>query len=40
MKDEHGNVTHPGYPGSWYRRIVEENGDHFQVKKIGEEGSP
>lgn len=39
MKDEHGNVTHPGYHDSWYRRIVQENGAHFQVKKIGEEGS-
>ena len=39
MKDEHGNVSHPGYRDSWYRRIVEENGEHFQVKKIGEEDS-
>ncbi len=38
VKDELGNVTHPGYPESWYRKIVEETGDHFQYKKIeGEE---
>jgi dipeptidase len=38
VKDELGNVTHPGYPESWYRKIVEETGDHLQYKKIeGEE---
>ncbi|MFQ6093111.1 MAG: dipeptidase [bacterium] len=37
VKDELGQVTHPGYPESWYRRIVEENGEHFKVKKIGGE---
>jgi len=26
-------VTHPGYPKEWYKRIVEETGDHFKVKK-------
>ncbi|NQT25080.1 C69 family dipeptidase [candidate division KSB1 bacterium] len=31
MKDELGNVTHPGYPESWYRRLVEKTGDHFEV---------
>jgi dipeptidase len=36
MKDEHGEVTHPGYPEDWYRRIVGENGEHFKVRKIGE----
>ena len=36
MKDEHGNVTHPGYREEWYRRVVEENGEHFKVRKIGE----
>ncbi len=29
MKDEHGNVTHPGYPGAWYERILEDTGDKF-----------
>ncbi len=31
VKDEHGNVTHPGYPKSWYRTIVKETGDKFRV---------
>jgi dipeptidase len=26
-------VTHPGYPKEWYKRIVEETGDHFKVKE-------
>jgi dipeptidase len=33
VKDEFGKVTHPGYPEEWYRRIVEENGEHLRVKK-------
>ncbi|UCE19111.1 MAG: C69 family dipeptidase [Gemmatimonadota bacterium] len=37
VKDEHGGVTHPGYDESWYRRIVEESGEQFKVRKIGEE---
>ena len=38
VKDELGHVTHPSYPESWYRKIVEETGDHFEYKKIeGEE---
>ncbi len=38
VKDEFGNVHHPGYPESWYRKIVEETGDRFEYKQIGEEG--
>lgn len=30
VKDEHGHVTHPPYPEAWYRRIVEETGNHFE----------
>ncbi len=38
IKDELGNVTHPGYPESWYRKVVEETGDHFQYQNLeGEE---
>ncbi len=38
VKDELGKVTHPGYPKSWYRRIVDETDDHFKMKKLeGEE---
>lgn len=40
VKDELGKVTHPGYPESWYRRIVEENGEHFEMKKLEGETGP
>jgi dipeptidase len=39
VKDELGNVKHPPYPGQWYKKIVEETGDHFKVKKVGKEES-
>ncbi len=40
VKNELGKVTHPGYPESWYRTIVNETGDHFKMKKLeGEEGT-
>lgn len=31
VKDSQGHVTHPGYPESWYRRIVKEKGGFFAV---------
>lgn len=31
VKDEHGKVHHPGYPKEWYKKIVEQKGDHFKV---------
>ncbi|MCU0646127.1 MAG: C69 family dipeptidase [bacterium] len=34
VKDELGNVKHPPYPESWYRRIVKETGDHLKMKKL------
>lgn len=34
LKDELGNVKHPGYPESWYRRIVDDTGDHFRMKTV------
>jgi len=34
VKDEKFKVTHPGYPKEWYRRIVDENGEHFRMKKL------
>ncbi len=37
LKDEHGNVHHPGYPESWYRRIVDETGDHFRMREMESE---
>lgn len=40
VKDEKGKVTHPGYPKSWYRQIIDESGDHFKMKKLpGETGT-
>jgi dipeptidase len=33
VKDSRGKVTHPGYSKSWYKRIVQENGDHYRMKK-------
>lgn len=37
MKDEFGDVHHPGYPESWYRKIVEETGDWFEYELMGED---
>ena len=34
VKDELGNVTHPGYPKCWYKRIVDENGELYRMKKL------
>ncbi len=34
VKNEHGEVTHPGYPESWYEKVVETTGDHLRVKKL------
>jgi dipeptidase len=31
VKDTQGNVTHPEYPESWYRRIVTDHGDVIKV---------
>ena len=30
VKDELGNVTHPGYPKNWYRNIVDKISDPCQ----------
>ena len=39
VKDELGKVQHPGYPKSWYRKIVDETGSHFKMIKLeNEEG--
>ncbi len=37
VKDEHGKVTHPGYPMEWYRTIVKETGDKFRVPEQKQE---
>jgi len=34
LKDELGHVHHPGYPESWYRKVVEETGDHLKYKEL------
>lgn len=34
VRDSLGNVTHPGYPEEWYRRIAEEQGEHLEMKKL------
>ncbi len=32
VRDEHGGITHPGYPEAWYRRVLDERPDHFKVQ--------
>ncbi len=32
LKNEHGEVEHPGYPDEWYRMVAEATGDHLQMK--------
>jgi dipeptidase len=34
VKDELGNVTHPGYPDSWYEEVARTTGDRLQMKKM------
>ena len=34
VKDELGNVTHPGYPESWYRRVVEDAGESLEYREL------
>jgi hypothetical protein len=34
VKDTQGNVTHPKYPESWYRQIVQEHGDVIKVRPL------
>lgn len=36
VKDANGNVTHPGYPKTWYQEIIKENGERLKVKEFGE----
>jgi len=37
VKDELGNVKHPGYPESWYRKLAEATGDRLQMRKLERE---
>jgi dipeptidase len=34
VKDEFGKPHHLGYPPDWYKRIVNETGDHYKEKKL------
>jgi dipeptidase len=34
VKDSQGNVTHPKYPDSWYRAIVQDHGDVIKVRPL------
>ena len=34
VRNEKGKVTHPGYPGHWYKRVVKERGEHYRMRKL------
>ncbi|UCG51058.1 MAG: C69 family dipeptidase [Candidatus Latescibacterota bacterium] len=34
VKNELGEVTHPGYPESWYEKVADATGDHLRVRKL------
>jgi dipeptidase len=35
VKDEHGEILHPKYPESWYRRIAAERGEILKERPVG-----
>jgi dipeptidase len=37
IKNEHGDVTHPGYSEAWYAKIAAATGDHLRVQKLSGE---
>ncbi len=37
VRDEHGKVTHPGYPAQWYEKVAAATGDHLQMRKLAVE---
>ena len=37
VKDELGNVTHPGYPEEWYRAIAKTDDGRLKVRKLANE---
>jgi dipeptidase len=39
VKNELGEVKHPGYPESWYRKIIEETGEHFKTRTLEDSDS-
>ena len=34
VKDAQGNVTHPGYPDSWYEEVASSTDDRLQMKQM------
>jgi dipeptidase len=34
VKNEHGEVTHPGYPEWWYEAVAQATGDSLRVQKL------
>ncbi len=34
VRDAQGKVTHPAYPEHWYKRIIDDSGDHFLIRKL------
>jgi len=34
VRDEHGNVTHPGYPKQWYETVAAATGARLQMKEL------
>jgi dipeptidase len=34
VKNEHGDVKHPGYPKEWYHMVAEATGDQLRVNKL------
>jgi len=34
VKNEHGEVTHPGYPEWWYEAVAKATGDDLRVQKL------
>ncbi len=35
VKNEHGEILHPKYPDSWYRRIAAERGEILKERPVG-----
>jgi len=34
LRDEAGEVKHPGYPKDWYKRMAQDGGEGLKVKKL------
>jgi dipeptidase len=37
LKNELGEVTHPGYPDSWYEKVAAATGDHLMMRQLAVE---